>query len=75
MNVPSICPVCGGSTKPGNTTFVADIGTGVVVVRNVKATVCSQCGEDWIDPETAEQIEQIVEQARARKDEVEVVKL
>jgi YgiT-type zinc finger domain-containing protein len=61
--------------RPGTTTFVADIGTGVVVVRNVKATVCSQCGEDWLDPETADQVERIVEQARARKDEVEVVKM
>jgi len=26
-----------------------DLGFGVVVVRNVPAKVCSQCGEEWID--------------------------
>jgi len=40
------CPLCGGKKKLGTTTFTADLGFGVVVVRNVPATVCSQCGED-----------------------------
>ena len=68
MTVPSVCAICGGSVRPGTTTFTADLGTGVVVVRNVKAAVCSQCGEDWIDSDTTRQLEQIVEEARARKD-------
>jgi YgiT-type zinc finger domain-containing protein len=32
----------------GKTTFTVDLGFGVVVVRDVPATVCSQCGADWI---------------------------
>ena len=35
-------------------------------VREVDATVCSQCGEEWIDDATARQLEQIVNDARAR---------
>jgi len=31
-----------------STIFTADLGFGVVVVRDVPATVCSQCGADWI---------------------------
>ena len=35
--------------KEGKTTFTVDLGFGVVVVRDVPATVCSQCGADWIE--------------------------
>ena len=45
-NTSELCPLCGGRKVVGTTTFTADLGTGVVVVSNVRATVCSQSGED-----------------------------
>lgn len=69
------CPVCGGGKKPGTTTFTADLGFGVVVIRNVPATVCSQCGADWISDEIARRIDAVVEEARRKQLEVEVVSL
>ena len=76
MNTPaSVCPVCGGQKTPDTTTFTADLGTGVVVVRHVRATVCSQCGEEWIDDATARQIEAIVAEARVKRLQVEVADL
>jgi YgiT-type zinc finger domain-containing protein len=69
------CPLCGGAKAPGATTFSADLGSGVVVVRRVRATVCSQCGEEWIDDATARQLEQIVNEARVRRHQVEVTAL
>ncbi|MGI8602223.1 MAG: type II toxin-antitoxin system MqsA family antitoxin [Verrucomicrobiales bacterium] len=48
-----LCPLCGGNKAPGKITFTADLGTGLVVVRRVSATVCMQCGEEWIDDATA----------------------
>ncbi|MDQ6631262.1 MAG: type II toxin-antitoxin system MqsA family antitoxin [Verrucomicrobiota bacterium] len=59
------CPLCGGNKAIGETTFTADLGSGVVVVRRVRATVCSQCGEEWIDDATARRLEQVVNEARA----------
>lgn len=67
-----ICPMCGGNKTKGKTTFSADLGSGIVVVREVDATMCSQCGEEWIDDATARQLEQIVDDARARRLQVEV---
>jgi len=69
------CPLCGGKKKLGTTTFTADLGFGVVVVRNVPATVCSQCGEDWIADAVAERIETLVEDARKKRLQVEVMSL
>lgn len=70
-----ICPLCGGNKMKGTTTFSADLGSGVVVVRQVRATVCSQCGEEWIDDATSRQLEQIVNGARERRLQVEVAEL
>lgn len=69
------CPLCGGAKKPGTTTFTADLGFGVVVVRNVPATVCSQCGADWIADAVAERIEALVDDARTKRLQVEVMSL
>jgi YgiT-type zinc finger domain-containing protein len=70
-----ICPLCGAKKMSGTTPFTADLGSGVVVVRQVRATVCSQCGEEWVDDATARQLEQIVNDARERRLQVEVAEL
>ena len=70
-----MCPLCGGRKVPGTTTFTADIGSGVVVIRDVPATVCSQCGADWISDEVVVQIEERVDAARKKNCQVEVTTL
>ncbi len=66
------CPDCGGQKRLGTTTFTVDLGFGVVVVRNVPALVCSQCGADWIADDIAERLESMVDDARKRHRQVEV---
>ena len=68
----SKCPVCGGKCKNGKTTFTAEFGAGVVVVRNVPATVCTQCGEDWVKDVVAERLETMVAQAKKSGHQIEV---
>jgi YgiT-type zinc finger domain-containing protein len=75
MNNITCCPLCGGTKEPGQTTFAVDTGAGVVVVRAVPATVCSQCGEEWIDDAIAEQLEQIVQEAKDKQMLVEIATL
>ncbi len=60
------CPLCGGLKKPGTTTFTVDMETTLVVIRNVPATLCSLCGNEWLSDEVAESIENIVEEAKNR---------
>ena len=67
-----LCPLCAGTKTLGTTTFTADLEFGVVVVRKVPATVCSQCGADWIDDRVAKQLEDIVNDARKKRLQVEV---
>ena len=70
---PDLCPLCGGGKKPGTSTFTAELGFGVVVIRQVPATVCCQCGADWIDEKTAARIETAVEDARSKHSQIEVL--
>jgi YgiT-type zinc finger domain-containing protein len=73
--LPNRCPLCGGSKKAGRTTFTVDLGFGVVVVRDVPASVCSQCGADWIEDSIAAKLEEIVNDARNKRHIVEVTTL
>jgi len=67
------CPVCGGRRIAGTTTFAVDLGFGVVVVRNVPAQVCEQCGEAWLDDAVAERLEDYVADARHNRQQVAVL--
>lgn len=64
-----------GRKKPGKTTFTVELGFGVVVVREVPATVCTQCGADWIEDSIAAKLEVIVNDARKKHQTVEVTTL
>lgn len=68
------CPLCQGSVADGSTTFTVDLGEGIVVVRDIPAQVCSQCGEEWLDDSTAAKLENIVESARKKHVTVEVAR-
>lgn len=68
------CPLCGGDKEAGTTTFSVDLTFGVVVVRDVPALVCAQCGEAWIDDPIAARLESLVADARRRQAVVEVMR-
>lgn len=68
----NICPLCNGSKKEGTKNFSVELGFGVVVVRNVPAKVCAQCGADWISDDASERLEKIVDDARQKHNQVEV---
>jgi len=71
----NLCPICGGGLENGQTSFTVDYTSGLVVVREVPALVCSQCGESWIQDEIADKLENIVQEAKRNHREFEVIKL
>ena len=58
------CFFCKGHTVESKTKFIVDLGSCVVIVKNVPAQVCQQCGEASFDNETAKQLEKIVNTVR-----------
>ncbi len=69
------CALCGGGVKDGTTTFAADFGDGVVVLRHVPAAICDQCGEAWVADSAASELEALVQEARGRGELVQVIDL
>jgi YgiT-type zinc finger domain-containing protein len=48
------CVVCKqGETRPGKTTVVLQRQGATVVINDVPARVCENCGEDYVDEEVA----------------------
>ena len=72
-HIPSKCPLCSGKVELGKTTFTIDITSGVVVVRNVPAFVCHQCGEEWLEDAISIQLEAIAARAKAQNTQIEVL--
>lgn len=67
------CRMCHGNMENGKTTFTSDLGFGVVVVRQVPAKVCIQCGESWLSDATSEGLEKVVDDVRQKHSVVEVL--
>ena len=55
------CFYCKGRTVETTTKFIVDLGNCVVIVKNVPARVCRQCGEESFSDEVAKQLERIVD--------------
>jgi len=69
------CAGCGGRCAEGKTLFAADIAAGVLVVRDVPALVCQQCGEEWIGDDAVGWLQALAADARQRGVQLEVVTL
>jgi YgiT-type zinc finger domain-containing protein len=70
---PRHCPLCRGLQVPGETTFTVDLGYGLVVIRQVPARVCDQCGASFIDDDIARELERMVAAAKQRRAQVEIL--
>ena len=67
------CPICGGRIAPGKTTFTADLGNAVMIVREVQAQICVQCGEEWFTSEVSHRLDELAADMRAKGVEVEIL--
>ncbi|KAF0101312.1 MAG: hypothetical protein FD187_3125 [bacterium] len=67
------CALCKtGQTHPGKTTVTLQRGDSVVVIRDVPAEICEDCGEYFLDELTARRVYADAEQSFARRVEVEI---
>ena len=56
------CVICRqAEARPGTTTVTLERDEMTVVIKGVPALVCPNCGEDYLDEETAQRLWQEVE--------------
>ncbi len=54
------CAFCQGDLEEKSITYPTQYGGRVVIVENVPALVCKQCGETLMRPDVAEKLQKIV---------------
>ena len=54
------CFMCKGTMYDGVSSFIVDLGSCIVIVKNVPSSVCGQCSEVSYSDEVARRLEEIV---------------
>ena len=67
------CTFCKGTTKDGFSTFTVDLENCVIVIRNVPAQICEQCGETYYSTEVMQQLFRIAQDVRHNMTEIIIV--
>ena len=58
------CVICKqGETKDGMTTVTLERGQTTIIVKNVPAEICNNCGEYYLCEEVTEKVQKLAEQA------------
>lgn len=68
------CFMCKGELEKKKVNYVVDLEKTIIIIKDVPAKVCNNCGEKFYDDETAKNIEKIVNQLKELTVEVTVVK-
>jgi len=61
------CSVCKGNLIYKKITYTQELEGKVYVVNDVPALVCSQCGEQYLSPETVDKIQKVIEKGEQKK--------
>lgn len=69
------CVICKqGETNQGLTTVTLEKGHTTVVIKEVPAEICENCGEYYLSENTTEKVQNLAEQAFLHGVEIEVLR-
>ena len=65
--IPDHCNFCKGKLQEGKTEFLAHAAGEVIVIKDVPAYVCDQCGEAYYTAEISRKIDGVMQSAHQKK--------
>jgi YgiT-type zinc finger domain-containing protein len=65
--IPDRCTFCKGRLEERKTEFIARAGGEVVVIKDVPAYVCEQCGEEYYTPAISRKIDGFMRDVHNKK--------
>jgi YgiT-type zinc finger domain-containing protein len=69
------CVMCKhGETEPGKVPVTLHRGDSVIIIKEVPAEVCRQCGEYYVDDATTARLLAMAEEAVKHRAEVEILR-
>ncbi len=67
------CFKCEGKLIEKKVNYMVDLESTIIIIKGVPARVCIQCGEQYFDDETSENIENIVNKLKDLSTEVTII--
>ncbi|MGO1372176.1 MAG: type II toxin-antitoxin system MqsA family antitoxin [Senegalia sp. (in: firmicutes)] len=67
------CILCKANLTKGRINHIVDLKEGIIIIKNVPANICEQCGEYYLDTKTALELETMVDEINKIKPEVFIV--
>jgi len=61
---PDRCSFCKGRLIEGKTEFVVKVGEEILVIKDISAYICDECGEPYYSPEASEKIDKLMKKFR-----------
>ena len=61
------CPECKSKMKSQKTELHLYKNGETVVIENVSAMICQKCGEEWLQSDIAEKVDQLLEKSKQPK--------
>ena len=68
-----VCFFCKGIMKDDTTTHFTDLGSCIIIIKNVPCHTCTQCGEVVYKLDVGERLEQIIDKLKNSLTEVAIV--
>lgn len=67
------CFMCKGEVIEKKVNYMVDLENTIIIIKEVPAKVCTDCGEQYFDDKTSENIENIVNKLKDLSTEVTII--
>ena len=67
------CFMCKGDTERKLVNYLIDIDKKIIIIKEVPANVCKQCGERYFDDDVMQNLEKIIEDIKNASIEISIV--
>lgn len=67
------CVMCKGNLEEKTINHIIDLDGHITIIRNVPAKVCKQCGESYLEHETAVKVEKLLNEYENKNVEVLII--
>ncbi len=70
------CVVCKiGETQPGETTLLLERGESIIIIKDVPAHICENCGERYFDADVTREVMARADEAVQKGAELEILRM